>query len=380
MDETDEILQKNFLTTREKISSVKSASFFTTGQERIFLLSFTEKIILLFDELWSDSASLHSCISSLRFILEALVKTERFLKDEKYLETFYYQYIFDHKSRLVKLKNRLEKEIKLLDKYINKENKILASASTLKEYDEAEKTIMYLYEELESEFSIYIINPKIHGFNYLKFQLETKQLPILIESISNLEDEIKASKISEDGKYIRIKDEFKEYKLEEEYDFTYSYTSDLIHCRSYSINTPLEIDKIEKQMFKRMALNFVSKIANNLLKLGNIPNDIKFLDLSENYEPSKIKYKTSADDTQISKWSKEFSWSIDKIIFTLGMKASPSLKHVFFKNSNKGIPTRYISYQSYESFNFELINTKNKDDVISFKTIEELISCGWILD
>jgi hypothetical protein len=384
----ENLLHKKYIKAQKKLSRVKTAKLLSTGTQQVFLLSYLGKVNELFEEIWSEECSLQSSIACIRFILEALVKTERFLDDKEYLNAFFTQYLDDQINSLNNLKERLVKDISLLEKYINKSEKLSSiitfksGSKTSKEASEAVKHYNKeedkLYDELEKEFSVFLDATGVNGFSFQKYVLE-KGISQISKAIKDAKEKIIKNKIKS-PKFLRIKEEFKKYGFKDEYDFIYSYTSDLIHCRSYSIYSPIKLDINEELMIKSMSIKFVNRIADNLVILGKLPENCEFLDLTEGFKSSKIDYKTTASKDAIKKWINEFGCSDFIINETLNMAASPDIEKVFFKNKLSKLNGRYIYYKDYELFRFILHDAVNEKDCISFSSIEDAVASGWVLD
>ncbi len=317
---------------------------------------------------------MQAAVSSLRYILEALAKTERFLQDKEYLKIFYYQYLFDHRDSLIKYESQILKDIELLDQY---------SKKTPINEDEEDK----MYDLLDDEFSIGLNRVSMDTIYYTRYRLLNEVIPSLKDQLVDINNKILNISINygitEESKKNHRKSiaaEFKELGLNREYDFVYDYTSNLIHCRSYSIYSPSKLDNNEIIMFRSLSTKFVNRIAKNLINLSQLPEYAITIDLGSSDFTKDSNYKTTATDHMIEEWHKKNGWSVYLITETLKMNIdSNKTELIIFKHRTEKIDYRYITPKEYDDYTFNL-KDMDGDSVLTFDTIEDVVSAGWVLD
>ena len=82
----------------------------------------------------------------------------------------------------------------------------------------------------------------------------------------------------------------------------------------------------------------------------------------------------------IEEWHKKNGWSVYLITETLKMNIdSNKTELIIFKHRTEKIDYRYVTPKEYDDYIFNL-KDMDGDSVLTFDTIEDVVSAGWVLD
>jgi hypothetical protein len=197
-----------------------------------------------------------SILAVTRYIFEMSVWLLLFKVDSRY-GLVYSSRLIDTQLRYWNdCKTQTEREILLLRKFESEENSIMEEElkklnditdSKIKE-KEAFNLGSFVMKKIDDKasrhFSIYAEQAKSNGYGFQAHLVENKQLPVIKNSITELENEKAnfSSSIPDDIKTLIPKrwnwlDMANKVDLGDEYDYIYSYTSKLLHATPSSITT-----------------------------------------------------------------------------------------------------------------------------------------------
>ncbi len=241
--------------------------------------------------------------ATLRFTLETLIITNLILIDKDYTTKLYYLLDKQQEDKLKKIIKKIEKEMELLRTLENEEKKIIKRYSSppsqfvnfseeemLKEINEKNELIEQVYENSRESITIFFGGVETNGFGFHRYLVEEQILNEYKDELKQLEEKmgkIELENQSEEnptnsfytdlqksvGKSWSKKAEIA--GLKDEYEFTYSYISSLMHATSYAFLTPTVLNEAEVYFIYRLLFQYVEKIKKNIIDLNEL-NKIKF--------------------------------------------------------------------------------------------------------
>ena len=290
-EQKDDIVKKNgdFL--------ILLPQFCNDDEKRNLATTLSNKLIRLFNELWDEETSLQSAISALRYILEAQIHSVLLCNEDDYFEKIYYNGIGHKIKKHELLLAQSKKDLALLPKYHEEENKFCFDEVKT---EEDAKAILnsqdLIYDKLDEEFSIFLDATEFFGINNQESMIKTKIIPGIENEIKNLEalrrDIYKdlASKTDFNRKFnirgqtskipkvISDKRTWKQKAidagLDDEYTFVYDYTSSLLHCTSFSILSNPDIEAPEFTTFRSLSNKLMRNISKNLFTFCRVPSNM----------------------------------------------------------------------------------------------------------
>ncbi|TDL33488.1 hypothetical protein EVU91_13325 [Macrococcoides bohemicum] len=246
---------------------------------------------------------------SLRYLLETLITTSLLVKEPEYKYIMYVEFYkkqIDTQTNIIK---ELKNESKKLEDWNKKEYK---EKINLREIEK--ESIDNFHKFLNTEYTIVADFNNLQKFDFigLQYYIDNKIIPIYQKELCDLEEKqnnilkefvrndkfnslfpginnqvSKAKKIVKDNKGDNGKPRswaVKAYEvgLKEEYDFIYSYTSNLSHFAAFSLYSSNTTNKVEEEMMLKRINIYLTKIIANL-KIFMSENDLtsSFIEIAE---------------------------------------------------------------------------------------------------
>ncbi|MBD2074335.1 hypothetical protein H6F86_10645 [Phormidium sp. FACHB-592] len=191
-----------------------------------------------------------------RYLFELTVWLKLVQKDEEYGFVYYHELIVTKSKYFTDLRKHITREVDFLRETDVEEKHLIErrihEATVLSDSESRQESLLQLGKSVEKEiddkasrkFSIYGEQAQINGYGFQALLVETKILPDIDQSITELEVELNQFKHTvavsihlSIPKRWNWKEQAKLVDIEDEYNFIYSYTSKLLHAIPVSLTT-----------------------------------------------------------------------------------------------------------------------------------------------
>lgn len=273
-------------------------------RKRHLATTLTNKVFVLFEELWKEEATLQSSIAALRYFLEALIQAELLCKEVDYFEKIYYS-VSNHKLKKAEVYlEKVKTDFRILEEYEKKENEIKEAYRGKTEEHQLTEQMQKedrLYNDLDYELTISLDAAEFNSIDVQKMMLKEQFIPSIEKGIADMRQEynLLSKKLADDlefnrkfqirgqaSKVPKVLKETRTWKqksidagLESEYQFVYEYTSSLLHCTSFSILTNVEIEKPEFIMLRSLANKYMARLLDRLHIFCGVPRNMKIIEM-----------------------------------------------------------------------------------------------------
>lgn len=302
----DKVIRQRLTEKKECISKKKDDFLFLLPRfcnddgKRRLVTTLSNKLMVLYQELWEEETSLQSAIASLRYILEALISSELLCKEDDYYEKVYYGIARHQIEKYELLLSMARNDIELINTYKTKEDQLslkdISSERNAKAIMQAKDD---LYENLDEEFSMFLDSTDYFGLDHQAEYITSEVIPIIEKKITDLMEQSKvvqkelASNLEFNRKFkikgqatkvSKILSDNRKWKqkaidagLYDEYSFVYNYTSSILHCMSFSFLTNTEIEEPELMTFRSLSNKFMNRLFKNLFTFCSVPYDMAII-------------------------------------------------------------------------------------------------------
>lgn len=241
-----------------------------------------DKLTKLINELNKNPNDLHKQVSTSRYVLETLIITQLLIKEKDYFLKLYFSIYIHQENKIENMKERLEKEIKILEEYQFKYKQEIENKSL----KEGEEIFQKYKNEINKDIRIFTLKLEKFGFDFLIHILKIQHLVEYENKLKEIQDKkiAKAKElVNEDWfkKYFNVKNQhskvfifFKDERswkekakitdLENEYKLNYEIVSSLMHFTSYSLFTLKDIKDEEIKYYYLLLNQYLERIKNNL--------------------------------------------------------------------------------------------------------------------
>lgn len=237
--------------------------------------------------IYDTQAPMVARVASLRFVFEMLINVRLLCQENDFTEKLYYSVAQQQLSKVERQLQKLYHDMAILELYIEKEKELHEQIKPGITKEEAKKILSQentLYEQLDKELSLHLAQASWSGAKLQLELLRDKVVPLYQGRIDQFTKRINtiAKRLARDAEFSKKFDVrgqptrvFKVLKdprswskkaedsgVSEEYEFIYDYTSSFLHCTSYSIFTPNEVNDVEDVLLS----NFGNKYLNHIVE------------------------------------------------------------------------------------------------------------------